>query len=140
MNVELTTSQGLVCVPRTKNGIMANIGTNYSECWGAHIRKEDENQFKTFNCIMNMYLLNYTSHKYYLAVQEKRVDWGSRHKFLPLDLRYEDYIKYKKFKSGKKWKMVPEKFEINDCIYFLYANDFNIFESLIRDGLINGSV
>ena len=36
--------------------------------------------------------------------------------------------------------MVPEKFEVNDCTYFLYANDFNIFESLIRDGLINGSV
>jgi hypothetical protein len=130
MNVEFTASAGgHVCLPRLRNGVMFKIGSNFSDCLKSHASGQDDNQFPSLNCIKNGYKLE---KGYYLNIDEERVDWSSRHKFLPITLMSPDHV--------LKENGLPTGYNHMEIFFVLYSTDFNIFDSVIREGLMHRKV
>jgi hypothetical protein len=94
-----------------------------------HVSRQDDNQFPSLNCIKNRCELE---KGYYLNIDEERVDWSSRHKFLPITLMSPDHVLQE---NG-----LPTSYNHMEIFFVIYSTDFNIFDSVIRDGLMTGKV
>ena len=72
-----------------------------------------------------------------MCIDETLVDWDSRHKLMPINYHYNDYIQTKLTKGDN---IIYERYEESEFLCLAYNNDFTIWEALIRKGLLEGKV
>ena len=140
-NFEISVSNGIVSVPRKQNGILVDFGLdNEFDC--QFMNESKKLSFKNMNDIKLMFKKVYTEQVSYLLIDETVVNWSSRHKLLPIKLQQPDFIVYK-WSSNK----INNKYNTRAVDYYettflcqTYNNNFSIWESLIRKGLLNSDV
>ena len=136
MNAAFTCSNGIVCIPRFVNGCLMKFGQDPAGCMENHKPKlnQPENKFfPNLNCLRNKFELSYGGKHFYLAVDEALVNWSAQTKFLPISVYYNDYLI-----RDKDQKIVDYKEQISMTVF--YSASFDIFEALIRRGLMNNEV
>ena len=72
----------------------------------------------------------------YLCIDESIVNWDSRHKLLPICVKFADYLKA----DGQGGERVLGPYEEMTMLTLTYNNQFTIWEALIRQGLLHGRV
>ena len=91
MNLMLTSSQGVLSVPRIHNGILIEFGSEtYSDSDTSH----EVLSFRTMNDVHYKFQCTYGNliKGFYLCIDESIVDWDSRQKLLPICIQYRDFI------------------------------------------------
>ena len=72
----------------------------------------------------------------YLYIDESIVDWSSRHKLLPIKLMLADSITT----DMQGGDLIEKSYEETPLLCVTYNNAFTIWETLIRKGLLEGTV
>ena len=131
MNIKLTSSYGIIAIPRVHNGVIIDFGMNtYSE---------NVKSFDTLNDVRSKFEDTYGEKikGFYLSIDESIVNWGSRRKLLPLCVRCADFIMSETNTEGKVVHLNYDEFTI---LTQTYDNQFTIWECLIRERLGEGSI
>ena len=110
------------------------------------VNGEEKFVFENMNDIRLMFSKVYSkNHLSYLLIDETVVNWGSQYRLLPIKLQEPDYIYYNCQSTNvtEGWvdiQRYPEDYYENTILCHTYNNNFNIWESLIRKGLLKGDV
>ena len=77
----------------------------------------------------------------YIFIDETMVNWNSRHKLLPIKLMLPDFVQTAMQEDENGVMKLAEKYFIETPLLCLtYNNSFTIWETLIRKGLLEGTI
>ena len=147
MNLKMTSSGGIIAVPRIRNGVLIEFGTSASRALPPsggratprqQAPKQSQLPLRTMNDVRSKFEETYGAkiEGSYLCIDESIVNWDSRHKLLPICVRFRDYL-YADAKDGER---VLRYYEEMTMLTLTYNNQFTIWEALIRQGLLHGRV
>ena len=146
-NFDVGISRGVVSIPRKQNGILIDIGLDFEELNKyKSVNGEEKFVFENMNDIRQMFSKVYSkNHLSYLLIDESVVNWNSWQKLLPIKLQEPDYIYYscQSKNSAEGWvdiETYPEDYQETTILCHTYNNNFTIWESLIRKGILRGDV
>ena len=137
MNLDVSISDGNVCVPRLENGVLLEFG-DYDE----DVRYQRLNSLRgPRRTLKNMNDIKFQFEEvykdkldFYLCIDETVVNWSSRHKLLPIKIQLADYVNTRTDDITDETYI--SHYTETTLLCLTYNNDFTIWEALIRRGLL----